>query len=206
MNTTTNLRVSHRYTRLSDSSFSMFASSAIVAMTDNPAFPNPLVPVAVLSSLQTDFADKLATSLGGGKIATAAKNNARAALTDALRREGGYVQGVSRDSVTLLSSGYSEASRNRAQSQLVKPTILKVLNEISGQLTMRVSPVANARNYQAQIQVGDGAWQEAGFFTQARRIVLTNLTPGTIYNMRVRALGGSTGTSGWSMVTSKMSL
>ena len=97
------------------------------------------------------------------------------------------MQGISRDRVTLLSSGYSEASRNRAQTQLVKPTILKVLNEISGQLTMRVSPVANARNYQAQIQVGDGAWQEAGFFTQARRMVLTNLTPGTIYNMRVRA-------------------
>jgi hypothetical protein len=91
MNTTTSLRVSHRYTRLSDGSFSMFASSVIIAMTNNPAFPNPLVPLAELSSLQADFADKLATSLGGGKIATAAKNNARAALTDALRREGGYL-------------------------------------------------------------------------------------------------------------------
>jgi hypothetical protein len=54
--------------------------------------------------------------------------------------------------------------------------------------------------------VGGGEWQEAGIFPQARRMVLANLTPGTIYNIRVRALGGSTGYSEWSPVTSRMSL
>ena len=206
MKDTTNLRVSHRYARLKDTSFNIFGSSVILAMTNNPAFTNPLVPLATLSALQTDYAQKLVANLTGGTVATAAKNQARAALTDGLRRQGIYVQGVATDLAVLLSSGYSSVSQNRSQTELVKPWILKVLNNGTGQLTLRVTPIANARNYQVQLQVGGGEWQEAGIFPQARRMVLANLTPGTIYNIRVRALGGSTGYSEWSPVTSRMSL
>lgn len=206
MKITPNLRVSHRYTRLTDTSFNIFGSSVILAMTNNPAFPNPLVPLATLSALQTDYAQKLVANLTGGTVATAAKNQARAALTDGLRRQGIYVQGVALTLEDLLSSGYSPVSPNRSQTELVKPWILKVLNNGTGQLTLRVTPIANARNYQVQLQVGGGEWQEAGIFPQARRMVLANLTPGTIYNIRVRALGGSTGYSEWSPVTSRMSL
>jgi hypothetical protein len=206
MKTTASLRVSHRYTRLPDTSFNLFASSVVLAMTDNPAFPNPLVPLATLSGLQSDFEQKMVASAIGGKITTVIKNEARAALTDGLRREGIYVQGVSVNLTTLLSSGYSAASQNRAQTQLARPLILKILNEGSGQLTLNVTPIANARNYQVQIQVGDAAWQEGGIFSQARRMVVANLTPGTMYNIRVRAIGGSTGYSQWSIINSRMSL
>jgi hypothetical protein len=206
MKNTTNLRVSHRYVRLTDTSFNIFGSSVILGMTNNPAFPNPLVPLATLSALQTDYAQKLAANLTGGTVATAAKNKARAALTDGLRRQGIYVQGVANEMITLLSSGYSSVSQNRAQTQLVRPWIRKILNEDTGKLTLRVTPIANARNYQVQIQVGGGEWQEAGIFPQARRLVVANLTSGTVYNIRVRAIGGSTGYSEWSNVTSRMSL
>jgi hypothetical protein len=38
---------------------------------------------------------------------------------------------------------------------------------------------------------------EACIATQARRIVLANLVPGTTYAVRARAIGGSTGASSW---------
>ena len=41
--------------------------------------------------------------------------------------------------------------------------------------------------------------------TQARRIVLTNLVPGTTYAVRARAIGGSTGASNWTAPGSIMS-
>ncbi|HEX4349171.1 MAG TPA: fibronectin type III domain-containing protein, partial [Verrucomicrobiae bacterium] len=50
----------------------------------------------------------------------------------------------------------------------------------------------------------NGPWTEAGIFTQARRIVLPGLVSGTIYFVRVRAVGGSTGYSDWSGVASLM--
>lgn len=204
MKTTTNPRVSHRYTRLKDTSFNMFAASVVIAMTDNPAFPNPLVPLATLSGLQSDFEQKMLASAIGGKITTVIKNEARVALKDALRREGIYVQGVSLNLSMLLSSGYSAASQNRAQTQLLKPLILKILNEGGGQLTLRVSSIANARSYQVQIQVGNGNWQDGGVFPKARRMAVVNLTPGTLYNIRVRAIGGSTGAGDWSDPVSRM--
>lgn len=49
-------------------------------------------------------------------------------------------------------------------------------------------------------------WQSAGMFTQARRIVLTGLTPGVTYAVRVRAIGGSTGFSDWSDPISHMAM
>jgi hypothetical protein len=184
----------------------MFTYSVIIAMTGNPAFPNPLVPLAELSALQMDFEQKLTASKIGGKVATALKNESRKALLGGLRSEGIYVQGASSNRSTLLSSGYLAASQNRAQVPLVKPCILKILNEATGQLTLRVTPVANARNYQVEVQVGDGAWQQAGIFSQVRRMVVTNMTPGTMYKIRVRALGGSNGTSDWSMIYSRMAI
>ena len=66
------------------------------------------------------------------------------------------------------------------------------------------TPILNARNYQVQMSTGTGAWQDVGIFPQARRIVLESLTPGTIYNVRLRALGGSTGYSDWSISASLM--
>jgi hypothetical protein len=53
---------------------------------------------------------------------------------------------------------------------------------------------------------GTNGWQAAGIFTQARKIVLTDLTPGTVYTVQARAIGGSTGSSEWSDPVSRMSL
>jgi hypothetical protein len=50
----------------------------------------------------------------------------------------------------------------------------------------------------------NGNWQDAGIYTKTRDIVLQQLTPGTVYNVRVRAFGGSTGHSDWSDPVSKM--
>jgi hypothetical protein len=202
-----NYRVSHRYTRLPDSSIKLFARSVLVGLTNNPAFPDPLIPLDGLSALASDFEQKLLATHDGGKQAMAAKNQARDSLTDALNRQGVWVQGVARqDLAMLLSSGYQVASRNTAQTALARPGILKILNQFSGKLTLRVTPVANARNYQVQMQTGDGEWREAGFFSQARTMVVSDLTPGTVCNLRVRAIGGSTGASDWSDPVSRMSL
>ena len=35
-------------------------------------------------------------------------------------------------------------------------------------------------------------------YTQAKRVVVTNLTPGSTYTFQARAMGGSTGFSDWS--------
>jgi chitodextrinase len=64
--------------------------------------------------------------------------------------------------------------------------------------------VPNARAYEVRHYTTPNTFQPGGTFTQARRIVVDALTPGTTYTFQVRAIGGSTGYSDWSDPISHM--
>ena len=55
-----------------------------------------------------------------------------------------------------------------------------------------------------QYAIGAGPWLEAGIYPNTNNIVLKDLTPGTVYNVRIRAIGGSTQYSAWSATVSLM--
>ena len=159
----------------------------------------------LLAPLNTRM-DSLVAALPGGIQLTAAKNAARNAALDALRMEANYVQTLaSKNLDVLLTSGFYANSTNRAQSPLDPPVISEVDNLATTKLLVRLSPVTNAKSYNVQTNTtGTSGWQDAGIYTQARRIVLGNLIPGTTYSIRARAIGGSTGSSDWSNPVSLM--
>jgi hypothetical protein len=51
-----------------------------------------------------------------------------------------------------------------------------------------------------------GGWTSAGISTQARKITLHGLTPGQVYSVPSRAIGGSTGYSDWNGPVSHMAI
>jgi hypothetical protein len=201
------IKASLAYNNYPGSVVDELTTAIMTAMTGNPAFPTPTVPLATVATRQTAYRTAAAAAAYGGVPLTAAKNQALQSLLDALDANALYVQVTARyDLATFLSSGYQVASSNRAQTQLPAPTIQSLDNEMSTQLVLRLSPVANAYCYEVQTSVGTGAWQTIGSFTAARRIIIPNLTPGTVYNVRARAIGGSTGYSDWSDPQSHMAM
>jgi len=111
-----------------------------------------------------------------------------------------YVQTVARFNLPLLlASGFQARSNNRGQSKLDTPSVTGITNDSPTELDVHVSAVANAYGYEVQTCTGTGAWTSVKYSQQARKITLTGLTTGTVYQVRVRALGGSTGQSDWSM-------
>jgi hypothetical protein len=85
------------------------------------------------------------------------------------------------------------------QQPLAKTLIVEVKNEHRGKLLVRLNPQANASGYEGQISTDGGkTLQAAGFFQQARPVVVPYLSAGTTYIFRFRALGGRTGTGDWS--------
>jgi hypothetical protein len=182
------------------------ADDVVDGMTGNAAFPTPPVLMADLTTLNTTLRTAITAADAGGQQQTAAKKQAYAALTNALRKDASYVEIQSdNDEVTLLSSGFDIISTNRAQAPLDQPVIVEISNLATTQLLIRMLSILNAKSYQVQIATAaNGPWQEAGIFTQARRIVLPGLTPGTVYFVRARAIGGSTGYSEWSVAVSLM--
>jgi hypothetical protein len=201
-----NIRVSRDFMRAPANDLANIADDVVDGMTGNPAFPTPPVLPPDLITLNTTLRSAITAADSGGRQQTAAKKKAYLAVTNALRKNANYVDmQADNDVEVLLSSGYDVVSINRAQVPLDTPTILGLYNQATTQLLLRVLGVLNAKSYQVQISISaNGPWQEAGIFTQARRITLTGLTPGTIYFVRVRAIGGSTGYSAWSLPVSLM--
>jgi len=211
MNNTKLNTVSLAYKKANPSMVVAILGWIIKCMTGNAAFPKPPIPLAPpvppdptqrvdmttrMISLQTAISD----SVDAGTAETAGKKAALAFAFEGLDANAFYVQTIARtDLPMLLSSGYQAASTNRAQTQLDTPSITGIDNDSPTELDVHVTSVANAYGYEAQTCIGTGAWMSVKYSQQARTITLTGLTTGTVYNVRVRALGGSTGQSDWSM-------
>lgn len=200
-------RISLSFTRLKDGDVPPFAKSILENMTNNASFPTPTVPLATVVAALADYEAKLAAAEDGTKRDTAEKDIAKRTLLVMLRQLASYVQSVaSEDLSMLLSSGFQPVNPPSPPIELPKPVIAKVENNQSTQLQVRLNPVATARAYEIRINHGTAGWQSAGVFTQARKIVVKDLIPGTTYTIQARAIGGSTGASDWSDPVSHMSL
>jgi len=200
-------RVSTGFVRLSDSPLDTFAQNVTDKLTGNPGFTAPLVSIAALTTAEVAFATAMVAAQGGGKQATATKNMAREALLLLLRQEAAYVQSIAgEDLPLLLSSGFEPASTNRTRIQLPKPVIDRIDNPLSTRLGVRVKPVPTAAAYEVRIRYETTGWEAVGVFTQARSIVIEGRTPGTVYDVQARAIGGTTGYSDWSDPVSHMAM
>ena len=199
-----NIRVALSFATLSDDELNSFAILVIVCLKTNPLFPNLPIAIAALTALQTAFQDGITAAAQGGTLDTAANNEARDSLISALRQTAAYVQSLGLANVSqVLSSGFDVVNPNTAQSPLDQP-VFTLDNSTPAQLAVQLQAVVNAKAYQVQVSTGTGAWQESGIFPNTKGIILPNLTPGTVYNVRLRAVGGSTQYSPWSATVSLM--
>jgi hypothetical protein len=179
----------------------------IAASLDPAVFLNLPVPPATLKTLTDTLNTALQATLTGGKIETAVKNTAFAALANALNSDANIVENtVGMNLEMLLTTGYLPVSTTRSTSPLDDTAIAGLMNNGTTQALLRLQPVVNAKAYQVQTSLDGGTtWVEATLSSQARRIVLTGLLPGKTYAVRARAIGGSTGASSWTLSQSIMS-
>ena len=200
------LKVALGFTRLSDGDLSAFTNTVITNLTSNTTFAKPPVALTDLAKLLDTFDKSVAAAMDGGTAMTAAKNAARDGLLAALRKIAAYVQIVAdQDEALLLSSGFSAARSGGPQRvKLNVPLVLDVENEGTTKLTVRLQSVPGAKSYEVRAINGATTPAASAISTQARRIVLESLIPGTTYTISARAIGGSEGYSEWSDPVSHM--
>ena len=176
-------------------------------LANNPAFPNLPVKLSDVTAQRLDLTAAMTEARKLGKDRTRLKNAAKQALVDLLLKLAFYCQGEApHDGDALLSTGFDVVDTNRSSGPLDTPAILAVLNNVSGQLTVRGQGVVNGRMYQARTSTDGGkTWTQWPPVSGARLQVLQPTTPGTIYLVELCALGGSTGQSAWTSAVTIMS-
>jgi hypothetical protein len=185
--------------------------AVVAGLPGNKNFPNPPVDPATLQTGVTDFHTAIGATVQGGIHATADKNKKKHDLVAMLRKLGLYVQANCNEDVAILtSSGFQAASTVRTLGPLPKPVITTVANGHTGQLLITVQKIVKAKSYALEMAtVTNGAigeFKQIGLFTTSRNMQANGLTPGATYAFRVKAVGGTTGTSDYSDPVSHMSL
>jgi len=199
------IRVALNFVTFQDKDVNSLAILVAVCLKNNALFPNLPVTLAAFTALQTAFQNAITGAAQGGTVNTALKLEAHDALVSGMRQQAAYVQSLA-PTLTLsqvLTSGFDVVNPNTTPMPLDQP-VFTLDNSINTQLAVYLSAVTNAKAYQMQSSTGAGPWLEAGIFPNTRGIVLTALIPGTIYNVRIRAVGGSTQYSVWSATVSMM--
>ncbi len=192
-------RVSLSFVRLPDVALDDFADAIIAGLNGNASYPAPPVTVAQLVTLKQTLQDAVAAQAQGGTTATAAKNTARNALVEALRKDAKYVEiSANNDLPTLLGSGFQSASTNRAPNVLDKVQIIGVDNPQAGEFEVRIDPIANAKGFDGRIKSGTGEYGPTISFQNSKSILFEGLSAGVIYTLQLCATGGSKGAGDWS--------
>jgi hypothetical protein len=200
-------RVSYVFIKAPDLKLIASVQNIIMCLTGNAAFASLTALLAELTAALAAFETIVAAKgLNQTRLLTAQRDQARETLLDVIRQTGASVESIAMESLsTLESSGFTARSKSKAQSQLVTPVILKASRFRTTQLLLRLTRINNAKLYETQFSTDGGkTWTSGSYSTQARRIILTNLVPGTVYLIQARAIGGSTGKSDWSSPISIM--
>jgi len=108
----------------------------VSANLDPTVFLNLPVAPADLKTLTDVLSAKLAATITGGSVETAAKDKAFDAVTDALNGNANIVENkVGTDMEMLLATGYLPVSTNRSSSPLDDTSIVTLLNNGTTQVT-----------------------------------------------------------------------
>jgi hypothetical protein len=206
------LRVLLGFANATDHSVEETALSVLDKLWGNPFYTAVPIPSTTLSAALATFQTAIGNAAQGGTAATAAKDAAREVVVAILRQLAGYVQGACGNQLdALLSSGFEAVSTNRTSAPLAKPVFSSLENGMSGQLLPRIKPLKNMKSLEVRYALLDasgtpGPFQSGGLFTSSRTMSINGLTPGKIYMVQVRGIGGSTGYSDWSDPISHMSM
>ena len=188
------------------------AGHVLAGLFTSALYPAPPVQQADVEDALEAFTNGIAAVKEGGPRAAANKERARQKLIGLLRQLAAYVTATmlahpAYGLPELLASGFEAVSTNRAQHPLDTPEVYGVDNAGEGQLRLRVRAIRNARQYEVRYQSAPGAeWSPGHLFDSTRDMIVADLTPGAMYTLQVRALGGATGSSQWSDAVSHRSL
>jgi hypothetical protein len=184
-------RLNISFARYSDADFLNKANHIASSMTDNPAFPTPVPPLADVQDAIATYSTNLTAAAALGRVNVAEKNQSRFILELVLVQLARYVMYTANGDATILISSGFDVARDPQPRHLDNPGAVIVGNgNTSGTLTAAIKK-GNATSFVHEITdtlpTDTTVWTK--YPTNTRQFVFTNLTPGKQYWVRVAAVG-----------------
>ncbi|MEC3881603.1 fibronectin type III domain-containing protein [Parapedobacter sp. 10938] len=199
-------RVYTSYKDASDALVATLAGKTLTDMTGNANYPSPIPTIEDYAVVVADYRTKHeAAAETGGKFANTAKDLAKQALLEQMKRLATYVNFTAAgDANKLVSSGFMLIPPPEARKAPEVPLWVRVLRGPQrGQLLMKIAKVKHVWQYEYQIgtRLNDDdpiVWGDEIFTTtDSRSNVITGLQRVKEYWVRVRGMNGH-GVGDWS--------
>ena len=160
-------------------------------------FPKLPVDLATFEAAVNTYKAAIPAALDGSRSANAQKKKLRKEAIQMYELNGKYVeQACNHDIATFLLSGYQAASTTKTPPEpLPTPMIASIVQgPASGQLKVVIGKLPKAISFWLRhgvVPAGGGppaTWEEQTL-TSRKPVIVTGLTPGTLYAFQVKALG-----------------
>ncbi len=205
------LKVKTDYGRLSDDELSTLAGKVKQFMTNNANYTVTVPPLTDHETDTDDFVAKLEISSKGGSIREVAlKNEARKKLLKTMRRLAFHVNNTANgDEAALVSSGFVLVAADRnIQAPGVPQWIRLTDHHQNGYLRFDFQPQRDVWEYEYTVSTetddnGLPMWGPMETTTRSRMNLITPVTTGVVYRVRVRARNRK-GRGDWSETASLM--
>ena len=178
------------------------------AMTGNINFVTPAPPYsgAAITTAANNYIIACGAAVDGNRTTTANKAALQATLIGVLDATADHVELYGGNNpVKFTSAGFTLASNSHAQALVGSTGLRSVTNLGTTKLALDVVVAANAWCYIIQISTVPNVWTTVLVITKPSEAVLTGLIPGTIYAIRICAMGSGNQQSEWSDTVSHMS-
>ena len=193
------------FSKESDEAVLVRGKAVLLAMTDNPNFVTPEPALETVTEILHDYEHKLSMARRRGSPEdTAAKNDARKAMEQMLKRLAFYVTQTADGSLPkLLSSGFPVSSLPQKGDVPVVVTGITLRDgRQQGQMRLDFYHNPSAKVYEYQVCQVDAngqpdEWSESYITSSSRLNIIAPLIPFQRYGVRVRAINGY-GRSDWS--------
>lgn len=180
------------FMRLTQTKLLQKAQMILQSMTGNPNFPTPTPPLTDLSAANAAFATALANPKSASN--TALKKQLRASLIALLNQLALYVQmNCNNDEIIALSSGYSIGKTKQPFGVLAKAENFKATPLHNGAIKLSNKKIAGADSYIYEYTTAPvtetSTWTTVN--STKAKTVISNLTSGTCYAVRVAGIGAN---------------
>ncbi len=199
-------RIYTSYTPLGDAPLATLAGKTLTDMTGNGNFPDPVPTLEDYGNHVNDYRTKHeAAAETGGRFATTAKDIARLALLQQMKRLASYVNFTADgDANKLVSSGFMLVPPPKSNTAPEIPLWVRVRRgPQKGQLVLDIAKVRHTWQYGYQVsnqrdEQGEIIWGDTiHATTRSKSNIIAGLQSVVTYWVRVRAMNGY-GTGDWS--------